>query len=220
VWDTKNWKLKKVLNEHNKQVLAIAIAPDGKTLYSGGDDKKIIVWSLESFKKTGELQGHFDRVLSLNISKNGKYMASTGGDRLVKSPGNLKIWNLETQKLEFNLETETNAIQDAALSSKGTLVLYAGNFSDAILMKWQVNKIAAKKKITEFGINSVVLHGLQTYLASTYSGDIISWKIGGESSVIDSHEKDAVSVSLSPNKSWLVTGGADGKVKLVKVAKE
>ncbi len=217
VWDTENWKLHKVLNGHSNQVLAIAISPDGKKLYSGGDDKKIIIWDLETLKKDGELSGHFDRVLSLDISKNGSFLVSTGGDRIAKSPGNLKIWDLSTNKMVFNLEEETYAIQDAALSDKGTMVFYAGNFQEAYLLKWKENKVAARKKVTEFGINAVLLDGLQTYMASTYTGDIISWKIGGESTVVNSHEKDAMSVALSPDKSLLISGGEDGNVVLTKL---
>jgi WD40 repeat protein len=218
VWDTKTWKLKHTLKGHSQQVLALAISPGGKILYSAGDDKEIVKWNLETFKKDGVLGSHFDRILSLNISKNGKYLVSTSGDRTTKAPGNLKVWNLETNKLSYNLEEETYAINDAALSSKGTLVLYGGNFSDAVVLKWTENKVAARKKITDFGINSVVLDGLQCYFATSFNGEIISWKIGGESTVLNQHNEDANYIALSPAKNYLVSTGTKGKVLLTKLS--
>lgn len=220
VWSTENWKLHKTLSEHSMQVLALAISPNGKEFYSGGDDKKIIIWDAEKFEKITELEGHFDRVLSLNVSKNGKYLVSTGGDRVTTSPGNLKIWNLETRSMKFNLEEETYAIQDAALSSVGTLVLYAGNFSDAILLKWTENKVAAKTKVSDFGINTVELNGLQAYLGSTYNGEMISWKIGGALTSTKIHDKDINAISLSPDKQTLASTGADGAIFLTKVSQD
>ncbi|MFY0674894.1 MAG: WD40 repeat domain-containing protein [Bacteroidia bacterium] len=217
VWETKTWKLKHTLKGHSQQVLALAVSPDGKTLYSAGDDKDIIVWNLESFKKADVLGTHFDRVLSLNISKNGKYLVSTSGDRTTKAPGNLKVWNLEDKKLAYNLEEETYAINDASLSSKGTLVLYGGNFSDAIVLKWTENKVAARKKITDFGINSLVLDGLQCYFATSFNGEIVSWKIGNELKVLNQHKKDANSISISPAKNYLVSTGTNGKVLLTEL---
>lgn len=217
VWETKSWKLKQTLKDHSQQVLALAISPDGKTLYTAGDDKKIVFWNLETFEKKGVLGTHFDRILSLNISKNGKYLASTSGDRTTKAPGNLKVWNLESGKLAYNLEEETYAINDAALSSKGTLVLYGGNFSDAVVLKWTEDKVAARKRITDFGINSVALDGLQCYLGTSFNGEIVSWKIGGETKVLNQHKHDVNYLALSPAKNFLASTGTSGKIMLTKL---
>jgi len=217
VWDTETWKLYKVLNAHDKQVLSLAMSPNGKYFFSGGDDKKIVVWNTEDFSKVKELEGHSDRVLSLSVSANDKYLVSTGGDRVSTNTGNLKIWKIEDWTLAFELAEEMYAIQDAALSTGGTLVLYAGNFSDAYFLKWTENKLAAKMKVTDFGINAVALDGLQTYLGSSYNGELISWKIGGEKLVFNNHDKDIKTICLAPDKLSVISAGADGNIVLRKL---
>lgn len=214
VWSTKNWKREKELSGHSNQVMSIAISPDGRYLFSGGDDKKIVVWNCETFEKERELDGHFDRVLSLNVSPNGKYLASTGGDRTIQSTGNMKIWRIEDGSLAFNLEEESYAIQDVAFSKGGTFVLYAGNFPDAVYLKWTENKVAAKSKVSDYGINSIELNGLQAYLGSTFNGSLVKWKIGGEKNEIKAHNSDINAICLSNDKSKVVSAGTDGKVIL------
>ncbi|MBI1183742.1 hypothetical protein GC194_05700 [bacterium] len=217
VWDTETWKMHKELNGHSAELAALAVTRNGQYLFSGGDDKKIVVWNLEDFSKVTELAGHFDRVLSLATSENGKYLVSTGGDRMTLSTGNLKVWKIDDWSLTYNLEEETYAIQDAELSAAGTLVLYAGNFPDAYFLKWTENKLAAKMKVTDFGINALALDGLQCYLGSSFKGDLISWKIGGEKVVYENHNHDINAIALSPDKESIVTAGVDGNLIMRKL---
>ena len=214
VWSSKNWKRTNELNGHSAQIMSIAISPDGRYLFSGGDDKKIVVWNCKTFEKEREFEGHFDRVLSLNVSPNGKYLASTGGDRMIQSVGNLKVWRISDGSLEFNLEEESYAIQDAAFSKGGTFILYAGNFPDAVYLKWTENKIAARSKVSDYGVNSLVLNGLQAYLGSTFNGTLVNWKIGGEKSEQKAHTSDINGVCISKGTSKLATVGTDRKIVL------
>lgn len=217
VWNTANWKREKALTDHTSQVLALATSPDGKYLYSGSDDKKIIVWELPDFKKVTSFTAHSDRVLSLNVSGNGKYLVSTGGDRTVKGTGNLKVWKTSDWSLAFEMEEETYAIQDAALSSGGTLVLYAGNFSEAVYYKWPDNKVAAKKRITDYGINSVVLNGATAYLGTSYNGKLVEWSMKtGELKELQGHKKDINNLALSQDKAKIASCGTNGNVVLWK----
>lgn len=214
VWDTKTWKQTQALEGHTHEVKALAVSPNGQYLFSGGKDKLIRIWNLADYTQVRTLDGHFDHVLSLTVSANGKYLASTGGDRVSKSPGNLKIWDLESWELAYNLSTETYAVQCARLNASGTMVLYAGNFSDAILLKWGEEKTVATAKITQFGVNSIALNGLQAYFGCTYDGKIVSWKIGGDIVEWPTHESDINTVDILPSHGWLASGGVDGRVIL------
>ena len=212
VWDCTTWKLYKTLSGHGKQVLSLAISPDGQYLYSGGDDQKIIKWNLNTYAKEGEKTGPSERVLSLDISGNGKYLVATGGNRVTKTTGNLQIWTTVNFDISYTLEEETYAIQDAKLSNGGTLLLYAGNFSEAILMKWKDNKVAAKMAVTDFSINAVILDGIQGYFGSGFNGEVVSWKVGQPKAAEKRHEKDVNDLSLSGDKKHLASIGSDGKV--------
>ncbi|MBI3142535.1 MAG: WD40 repeat domain-containing protein [Bacteroidetes bacterium] len=217
VWRTDTWKLAHTLEGHTLEVKALAVSPSGQYLFSGGKDKVIRVWNLTDFTPMRTLEGHFDHVLSLSVSANGRYLASTGGDRVSKGPGNLKIWDLENWKMAYNLTGETYAVQTAKLNATGTMVLYAGNFGDAILLKWGEEKTVATAKITDYGVNSMALNGLQAYFGCAYNGMTANWNIGGDVVEWPTHESDINSVDLSPNKAWLASGGVDGRVILRRV---
>lgn len=67
-----------VLKGHTREVAALAFAPDGKTLASGGFDRTVRLWD----PKTGALRSVFlvskDAVLALAFSPDGKTLATAG----------------------------------------------------------------------------------------------------------------------------------------------
>ena len=75
--------------EHNEEVTAVAITPDGKYAISGSKDKTLKIWSLETKQKPLTLTGHTDWVNSVTIFPDGKKAISSSKD------GTLRIWSLE-----------------------------------------------------------------------------------------------------------------------------
>ena len=47
VWDTTGGQRRAVYTGHAAGVNALAFSPDGKTLWSGGDDRAVFVWDLQ-----------------------------------------------------------------------------------------------------------------------------------------------------------------------------
>ena len=64
---------------HTNDVLALAFAPDGKRLYSGGSDRTIRVWDAQSGQLERVLQGHDDTVTGLTVYAGALYSASQDG---------------------------------------------------------------------------------------------------------------------------------------------
>jgi len=48
-------RLLMALTAHTKGVYTLALSPDGKTLFSGGEDSDILVWSVDGSAGTGQL---------------------------------------------------------------------------------------------------------------------------------------------------------------------
>jgi eukaryotic-like serine/threonine-protein kinase len=77
-------KSESTLRDHLGRVFAVAFAPDGRTLVSGGDDEDAYVFDVPSGKRVGELPGHSEGVHSIAFSQDGETVATAGGDAIVR----------------------------------------------------------------------------------------------------------------------------------------
>ena len=83
------------LAAHDSWVRAFGSSPDGKTLYTGGYDGRLVVWPAISAvpKPQQTIQAHDGWVRSIAVNSDGSQLATCGNDRLVK------LWDAKTGKL-------------------------------------------------------------------------------------------------------------------------
>ncbi len=79
------------------EILALAFAPDGRTLASGSGDATVTLWDVASGLEKATLRGHQAPVSSLSFSRDGRRLASTSEDRTVK------VWDVGTLREEFSV---------------------------------------------------------------------------------------------------------------------
>ncbi|MBD2666928.1 serine/threonine-protein kinase-like domain protein [Richelia sinica FACHB-800] len=77
-----------ITQENSDYVTALAISPDGNTLFSGGLDNTIKSWNLHTGELLNTFTGHQDRISSIAISPNGQILVSGSQDCTVK------IWRI------------------------------------------------------------------------------------------------------------------------------
>ena len=63
------------------------MAPDGRTLATGGLDQVVKLWDVGSGQEAEGLRGHSSRITSLAYAPDGKTLASGSQD------GTVRIWN-------------------------------------------------------------------------------------------------------------------------------
>jgi dipeptidyl aminopeptidase/acylaminoacyl peptidase len=61
-------------------VYALAFSPDGKTLFSGSEDRTVRLWEIATGKERSRLEGHRGAVYTLAVSPNGTRLASGSED--------------------------------------------------------------------------------------------------------------------------------------------
>jgi len=61
----------------------LAFSPDGKWLYTVGNDPELKRWQVSTGKPAGAFEGHTGSVHDLSLSKDGKVMATAGSDKRV-----------------------------------------------------------------------------------------------------------------------------------------
>jgi WD40 repeat protein len=116
----------------DRQVRALAMSPDGKTLAAAGDDPTVRLWEVATGKSAAALRDHTDWVLCLAFSPDGKLLASGGYDGLVR------LWDVAGAKKMRDLTAapvpppkpapEPSAVLSVAFSPDGkTLALGSAN---------------------------------------------------------------------------------------------
>lgn len=65
---------------HTDDVSAVAVSFDGKTMATGGWDKKIHLWDLESGQLKTTLEGHGSGILSIRFSRDNQHLLTTSND--------------------------------------------------------------------------------------------------------------------------------------------
>jgi hypothetical protein len=108
-------------------VRALAVAPDGETVASGGTDNTIRLWSTASAKLRFTLQGHTGTVRSLAFAPSSRLLASVGDD------GTVRLWEVPTGKEVLVLPARGDFVPSAVtFSSDGRTLLAAAPFEPTV----------------------------------------------------------------------------------------
>ena len=116
--------------DHQDEVWAVAFAPDGKTLASGGDDNHLRFWDPATRVPSQVVNPHNATVAAVAWHPGGRLVASGG---LIEQ-GNLKLWDLQTHLPVASPVGHTAQVRTLAFSPDGAVLASAG--SDRSIRLW------------------------------------------------------------------------------------
>lgn len=122
VWDTRTGKNLLSFRAEGKGSGFVAVSADGKLLASGTRNGTVAVWGIDAGKELHALKGHTGSVEAVAFRPDGKRLVSaTYGD---DNRREVKLWNAETGKLVFDLDTRgiESQIRRVGFSPNGKLV--------------------------------------------------------------------------------------------------
>ena len=110
LWDLASGKELRIFTGHPDGVTSVAIAPDGRSVLSGSQDKTLKLWDLASGKELRTFTGHSGLVSSVAISSDGRTALSGSGDKT------LKLWDLANGKELHTFTGHSGGVHSVAIA--------------------------------------------------------------------------------------------------------
>jgi WD40 repeat protein len=117
---------------HQGTVYGVSFSPDGKEVFTAGDDGIIRRWDLNGKQLLPEVKTYQTSVRNITFSKDGNLLATVGAG------GTVKLWTSSGQQLAEFLGHQ-GIVNSAAFSDDGNWLATAGDDSTAIV--WHVRKL-------------------------------------------------------------------------------
>ena len=126
-WEVASGKETRVLKGHSNGVFCLALSSDGRSLASGSDDHPVILWDVATGNQMRtfadkKMEGVSEHVRAVSLSSDGKWLASSevgftqSGNEFQYVYKRIKIWNLKTGEVVFNLDQPKLEINGLAFS--------------------------------------------------------------------------------------------------------
>ena len=216
--------LRRVLTGHTRAVTAIAIAPDGSWLVTGGDDGMVRIWDAATGQVRAILTGHIGDVNAVAVAPDGSWLAA-GGAR-----GMVRIWDAATGRVRTTLTshrggmwaTLTGHIGDVramAVAPDGSWLVTVSGLLDERVRIWDAATGKERATLTGHigGVHAVAVAPDGSWLAAGgHDGMVRIWDAatGKERAILTGHIGGVHAVAVAPDGSWLAAGGDDGMVRI------
>ncbi len=188
------------------QIKAVTFSPNGQRLATAGVHVKL--WDTHTWKEITTLR-HDEWVWAVAFSADGKLLAT--GD----ASGQVNVWNLQSRQLIAQRQADSNAIYAVRFSPNNQILAGAGYKGQIKL--WKVPNWQYLGTLRSNG----TVHGISfspdsRTLASTGYESVNLWavNIGENIATLTGHTDWVNTTAFSPNGNSLISGGADGTLRI------
>lgn len=198
----------RVLRGHTGAVNAVAFAPDGNRLASGGADGRVRVWHVAT-NRCQVFEGHQGPVQSLAFTPNGEQLLSGAED------GTVCLWDADDGKRARSFVGHTAPVNAVAVSPDGQR--FASASDDCTVRVWSAVEPGPRTWRSEGSqrILSLAWHPEGRWAVLGFETGAIQVRGLGDAAAkrsIQGHVGPVQSLAVSADGRWIASGGRDGAV--------
>lgn len=189
---------------HTRDVVSLAISPNGKVLASGSVDTTIRLWDPATRQSVATLEGHGGEVSALAFSPDSTMLAS--GEMYKK----VKIWDVAAKKEVQMFSDIDGAITGLVFSTDGKR-LFAGTKDNSVLV-WTIGADAPAKKLPHnWALQDLAMSPNGKVLATIDDGGTIHlWDTATlKETKSMKHADTARTIAFSADGNFIASGGGE-----------
>jgi WD40 repeat protein len=236
LWDLESGREIRSFGGHPQTVWDVAFSPDNKKALSSCSDGVARVWDMASGKELLALETHKGgRAWTVAFAPDGA-RAVTGGGNAFESNGmteaSLRLWDLTTAKEVRQFQGHTKDVRSVAISADGKQLI-SGSF-DGTMRLWELQTgkeirrfdgpghFVEAVRFTPDGKRAVCSYGPRV-IEAVYEEDprcsLRLWDLatGKELKQFKGHTSPVLSLAISGDGRFLVSGSADNTMRLWQV---
>ncbi|KIJ60998.1 hypothetical protein HYDPIDRAFT_116506 [Hydnomerulius pinastri MD-312] len=203
---------------HANPISGIVFLPKGDQVVTCSMDQTVRLWDTTTGEEEGELMQLGAMVNCVAVTKNGKWIVSGGDDY------NLKVWEVETQKLVEVWEGHERVIESVAISPDGEFIASGAGKTIAIREAKNGGKIRHSIEIRSIRVYSLSFSPSGEKIASGYDDHTIRvFDVATADLVLDTgdavgepwqgHTDTITSLALSPDGTRIASASEDNTVR-------